>query len=237
MGMYTIAYFGYALAQGALAIWAFRLWRAERSAAALTLLLPPATVVYDNLMIALGSYIGPGPLLETLTIPRFLGHSLFTPIWIVTAVALALRAGAFEGKERGFVMGSWALYAVMVLVGLYNEVFSFVGEIVYEGDVVYYTNVGRAITPPPPSLTMLIVVLACGVIVAWRTRGRWPWMLLGALPVLLSQAVRGGDAAFVFINSGEVLMSASLVATLWYFRRREAEEAPVRLGSPAASLG
>jgi hypothetical protein len=224
VGTYTAAYFGYAIAQGALGIWAFTIWRKERTAVAFTLMLPPLTVVYDNLMIALGSYIGPGPLLEALTVPRFVGHSLFTPIWIVAAVGLALRAGAFAGRERGFVIGSWALYGAMVLVGLYNEVISFVGEIVYEGDVVYYTNVGRAFTPPPPSLTMLVVVLVCGAIVAWRTRGRWPWMFLGGLPVIASQAVQTDEAAFVFVNSAEVIMSLSLVATLWYFRKREAEE-------------
>lgn len=222
MGTYTAAYFGYAVAQAALAVWAFTMWRKERTAAALTLLLPPAAVVYDNLMIALGAYIGTGPLLEALTVPRFLGHALFTPIWIVTAVAFALRAGAFARRDRKFVVGSWVLYGSMVAIGLINEVISFAGEIVYEGDVVYYTNVGRVFTPPPPSLTMLLVVLVCGAIVAWRTRGRWPWMLLGALPVLLSQAVRTDEAAFVLINSSEVVMSLSLVATLWYFRKREA---------------
>lgn len=232
MGTYTLAYVGYAIGQGLLGIWAFTIWRKERTALAFALMLPPLTVVYDNLMIALGSYIGPGPLLEALTVPRFLGHALFTPIWIVAAVALALRAGAFAGRERGFVIGSWALYGVMVLVGLYNEVISFVGEIVYEGDVVYYTNVGRAFTPPPPSLTMLLVVLICGAIVAWRTRGRWPWMFLGGLPVIASQAVQTDEAAFVFVNSAEVIMSASLVATLWYLRKREAEGRPLR--TPAA---
>lgn len=222
MGTYTAAYFAYAVAQGALGIWAFTLWRKERTAVAFTLMLPPLTVVYDNLAIALGSYIGPGDLLLGLTIPRFAGHALFTPIWIVAAVGLALRAGAFRGRERGFVIGSWALYGVMVVIGLINEVISFVPEFVEEGDVVYYTNVGRVFTPPPPSLTMLLVVLICGLIVAWRTRGRWPWMFLGALPVLASQGMRTDEVAFVLINSSEVLMSLSLVATLVYFRRREA---------------
>jgi len=220
VGTYTAAYFGYAIAQAALAVWAFAMWRTERTAAALTLLLPPAAVVYDNLMIALGSYIGTGPLLEALTVPRFLGHALFTPIWIVTAVAFALRAGAFAGRERTFVVGSWVLYGSMVVIGLINEVISFAGEIVYEGDVVYYTNVGRVFTPPPPSLTMLLVVLVCGAIVAWRTRGHWPWMFLGSVPVLLSQAMRTDEVAFVLINSSEVVMSLSLVATLAYLRTR-----------------
>jgi hypothetical protein len=222
VGTFTAAYLGYTIAQAALAVWAITMWRKERTAAALTLLLPPAAVVYDNLMIALGAYIGAGPLLEALTVPRFLGHALFTPIWIVTAVAFALRAGAFAGRERAFVIGSWALYGVMVVIGLINEVISFSGELVTEGDVLYYTNVGRLFTPPPPSLTMLLVVLVCGGVVLWRTRGRWPWMLLGSVPVLLSQAMRTDEVAFVLINSSEVIMSLSLVATLWYFRKREA---------------
>lgn len=223
MGTYTAAYFAYAAAQGALGIWAFTLWRKERTATAFALMLPPLTVVYDNLMIALGSYIGPGPLLEALTIPRFAGHALFTPIWIVAAVGLVVRSGAFARRERAVVIGSWALYGVMVVIGLINEVISFSGELVYEGDVVYYTNVGRLFTPPPPSLTMLLVVLVCGAIVAWRTRGRWPWMLLGSLPVLASQAIRTDEVSFVLVNSSEVIMSLSLVATLVYLRRRERE--------------
>ncbi|MDP2400909.1 MAG: hypothetical protein Q8M66_02930, partial [Actinomycetota bacterium] len=178
------------------------------------------------LMIALGSFIGFGPLLEVLTIPRFAGHALFTPIWIVAAVGLAIKAGAFSRNRRSFAVGSWILYALMVAVGLLNEVISFVGKEVVEGDVIYYTNVGRVFTPPPPSLTMLLVVLICGVLVAWRVR--WPWMLAGALTVLASQAIRSDAAAFVFNNSAEVLMSASLVATLAFLQRRTVAEGPPR---------
>jgi len=223
VGTHTAAYFGYAVAQAALGIWAFTLWRKERTATAFALMLPPLTVVYDNLVIALGSFIGPGDLLLGLTIPRFVGHAFFTPIWIVAAVGLAVRSGGFAGRARVAVIGSWALYGAMVVVGLINEVISFVPKFVEEGDVVYYTNVGRVFTPPPPSLAMLLVVLVCGAIVAWRTRGRWPWMLLGALAVLASQAVCADEAAFVLINSAEVVMSAAMVATLWFVRKREAE--------------
>jgi hypothetical protein len=220
VGSYAIAYLLYALGQASLAIWAFRLLRKEHSAAALTLLLPPAAVVYDNLMIALGSYIGAGPLLQVLTVPRFAGHALITPIWIVTAVSFALRAGAFTRRKRGLTLAAWILYGIMVVIGLLNEVVFYAGELVTEGDVLYYTNIGRLFTPPPPSLTMLLVVLLCGAVVLWHTR--WPWMLLGSIPVLLSQALRTEAAAFVFINSGEVIMSASLVLTLVFLRKREA---------------
>lgn len=220
MGSTTLAYLIYSVAQAALAVWAFRLWREDRTAGALALLLPIAAVWYDNLIIALGGLIGPGPVLQALTFPRFAGHALLTPIWIVAAVAFALRAGAFVGRERLAVVGSWLLYGAMVLVGLLNEVVFFKGKLVTEGDAVYYTNVGRLFTPPPPSLAMLVVVLICSALVLWRTR--WPWMLLGALPVPLSQAFGGDGVVFLFVNSGEVLMSASLVAALVFLRTREA---------------
>jgi hypothetical protein len=60
-------------------------------------------------------------------------------------------------------------------------------------------------------------------------------MLLGALPVIASQAVQTDEAAFVFVNSAEVIMSLSLVATLAFFRRREA--AALSAGSAATYAG
>lgn len=221
MGPYSIGYLVYGALQAALAVWAFTLWRRDRAAGAFMLMLPIAAVWYDNLIIGLGGTIGAGPTLETLTFPRFLGHSLFTPSWIVAATMLAIRFGAFRGRERIACVGSWVLYGVMVAVGLVNEVLSFEGELVREADVLYYTNVGRLITPPPPSLTMTLVVLLAGISVAVRTRGRWPWMALGALLVPAGQFVNAEGPIFFVVNLGEVLMSASLVATLAYAMRRE----------------
>ncbi|MBN2848597.1 MAG: hypothetical protein JXP72_09155 [Coriobacteriia bacterium] len=221
MGPYSIGYIVYGFLQAALAVWAFVLWRRDRTAGAFMLMLPIATVWYDNLIIGLGGVIGAGAALEALTFPRFLGHSLFTPSWIVAATMLATRFGAFAGRGRIAKIGSWVLYAAMVVVGLINEVISFEGELVREADVLYYTNVGRLITPPPPSLTMTLVVLLAGLYIAVRTRGRWPWLLLGALLVPAGQFAGESGPMFIIVNLGEVLMSASLVATLAYVLRRE----------------
>ena len=225
MGIYSIGYIVYGFLQAALAVWAFTLWRKDRTAGAFMLMLPIATVWYDNLIIGLGGVIGAGATLEALTFPRFLGHSLFTPSWIVAGVMLATRFGAFAGRERIAKIGSWVLYAAMVAVGLVNEVISFRGELVREADVLYYTNVGRLITPPPPSLTMTVVVLLAGIYIAVRTRGRWPWLLLGALLVPAGQFAGESGPMFIIVNLGEALMSASLVATLAYVMRRERAEA------------
>lgn len=220
MGFESIAYIVYGVLQAAVAVWAFFLWRKDRTAGAIALLLPIATVWYDNLILGLGSTIGAGATLEALTVPRFVGHALFTPAWIVAGVMLATRFGAFPGRERVAAIGSWILYAAMIVVGLLNEVIFFEGKLVQEGDVLYYTNVGRLFTPPPPSLTMLVVVLLAGIYVAVKTRGRWPWMALGALLVPIGQFLGEDGPMFLIINLGEVLMSVSLVATLAYAMKR-----------------
>lgn len=87
--------------------------------------------------------------------------------------------------------------------------------------MLYYTNAGRLFTPPPPSLTMLVVVLLAGIYIAVKTRGRWPWMLLGALLVPAGQFAGGEGPMFIIVNLGEVLMSAAMVGTLAYVMRRE----------------
>lgn len=223
MGPVSAAYVAYAVAQAGIAIWAFSLWRRDRQSGSLALMLPIAAVWYDNLIVGLGSTIGEGVLLRALTFPRFLGHALLTPIWIVAAVSLAVRAGVFPRRRAAVIRGSWVLYALLVLVGLLNEVVFFRGELIREQDALYYTNVGRILTPPPPSLTMLVIVFVCGVLVLVRTR--WPWMLLGALPVPISQGLPSEGPAFALINSAEVLMSLSLVATLAFIQRWEQRDA------------
>lgn len=215
--MLTIAYLGYALAQAALAMWAWRLYRRRPSAGALTLLLPIAAVVYDNAMVAAGSFIGDGQMLEILSFPRFLGHALLTPVWIVTAVAFATRAGAFSRRAVTWARGSWVLYGVLVAVGLVNSVVLLRYELVEQVDLVYYTNGGGIPGPPLPSVVMVLVVIACGAIVLKRTR--WPWMLAGAVFELVAAAIPTALVGFVVANSGEVVLAAALVATEAFLQR------------------
>jgi hypothetical protein len=219
--MLTAAYALYALAQAALAVWAITLYRQRRSAAALTLILPIAAVVYDNAMVAAGSFIGDGPLLEALSFPRFFGHALLTPVWIVTAVAFAIRSGAFAGRARAFSTGSWVLYAAMMAIGMVNSVVLLSYEPVVQGDLFYYTNGGGVGLPGPPipSFTMVVVAIVCGVIVL--KRARWPWMLAGSVFMLFAAAVPRELVGFAVSNSGEVVMAASLVATEAFLQRRE----------------
>ena len=217
--MLTAAYVFYTVAQATLAVWAIRLYRRSPSVGALTLFLPIAAVVYDNAVVALGRFIGDGRLLEVLSFPRFLGHALLTPIWIVTAVAFTIRAGAFARSGTRLLAGSWVLYALMAVVGVINSVVLLDFAPVVQGDLFYYTNAGGLPTPPAPSITMVLVVIACAVLMLRRMR--WPWMLAGGLFMLLAAGVPTRLVGFVVSNSGEVALAAALVATEAFLQRRE----------------
>jgi len=218
-GVLTAAYVLYTVAQATLAAWAVRLYRRAPSVGAFTLFLPIAAVVYDNAMVALGRFIGDGRLLEVLSFPRFLGHALLTPIWIVTAVAFALRAGAFARTGTRLLTGSWVLYALMVVVGVISSVVLLDYAPVVQGDLFYYTNAGGLPGPPAPSITMVLVVIACAVLLLRRTG--WPWMLAGGFFMLLAAGVPTRLVGFVVSNSGEVVLAAALVATEAFLQRRE----------------
>lgn len=219
----STAYLLFALGQAALAAYLLGLWRKRRDSYLFPLLLPMAAVVYDNLMISFGSHFEIYSSFEFLSRLRFLGHAVFTPLWIVGAVGLLLAAIGAKRTKMGLLRASWLLYGLMVVIGLVNEVLSFKGERVVEGDVVYLTNIGRLMSPPPPSLTMLLVSLACGLLLV--VKAQIPWLLVGATAVLAAQAVRGSEVAFVLVNSAELVMAAGIAATACSVRSRTRETA------------
>ncbi len=218
--MLAAAYGVYAVAQAALAVWAYSLWRRHPTPGALTLLLPIAAVVYDNAIVATGGLIGAGSLLQALSFPRFLGHALLTPLWTVTAVILAQRADALGKRAPAIVRASWWAYGFLVALGVLNSVVLLRYELVDLPGLVSYTNAGGLPGPPIPSILMVLTVIVCGALVTRATR--WPWMLGGALFMLAAAAVPTELVGFLVSNSGEVVLAAALVATEAFLQRRGA---------------
>jgi len=221
--VYTFVYATCALMQTILAVVAIRLFIKGRSLSSFMLIVPIAAVVWDNAIVALGATIGDGPLLVALSWPRFIGHALFTPAWIIAGIGFAQRAGAVRLQNPGIHVGQWFLYGVCVVLGFLRSVVYLVMVPATEGGLFYYRNGGDFPGPPLGSIIMLIVVLICGVLV-WRLT-KTPWMLLGALFMLVVSVVPTEIVGFVLSNSGEVVMAASLVLTEYLLQRRERKAA------------
>jgi hypothetical protein len=217
--MYTAVYAACAIGQTILAVIAIRLFLKRRSLSAFTLILPIAAVVWDNTIVALGAVIGDGALLAGLSWPRFIGHAIFTPIWIITAVGFAQRAGALRLRTQAVRIGQWVLYAVCVTAGFLRSVIFLEMIPATEGGLFYYRNGGSFPGPPVGSIVMLFVVLLCAIVL-WRLI-KSPWMFLGALFMLIVSMVPTETIGFVLSNSGEVAMAASLVATEYILQKRE----------------
>jgi hypothetical protein len=231
--MLTLAYSAFALAMVVLAALAIRRFAARPGAGTFTLALPIALLVWDNSVVALGSLLGEGPLLLALSWPRFVGHAFLTPIWIVTAFEFARLAskgtaasdaappeaasldptprGPTGQRNRVWLLAGWLLYALMAALGFVKSVLLLDLAPVRQLDILYYTNVGGFPGPPIPALVMVIVVIVAGALV-WKRRG-WPWMLAGGLAMFVAAAVPTRLVGFWLSNTGEVLLSAALVAT------------------------
>jgi len=207
------------VSQAILAIFAIRLFIKERSVGTFMLILPIAAVVWDNSIVALGATIGDGPLLVALSWPRFIGHALFTPAWIVAGVEFAQRAGAKFLCNKVVNVGQWVLYAVCVALGFLRSVVFLEMAPAVEGGLFYYRNVGVFPGPPLGSIIMLFVVLLCAIAVLRYIKS--PWMLLGSLYMLAVSVIPQEIAGFVFSNTGEVVMAATLVLTGYLLLRKK----------------
>jgi len=217
--MLTAAYAFFTAAQATLAVFAVRLYRRHPSLGAFTVALPIAALVWDNLIVAIGSFIGEGSLLQALSWPRFAGHALLTPIWIITAFEYARRAGALRLGSRGWRIAQWSLYAAMVALGVLKSVVLLRFEIVKQADILYYTNSGGFPGPPIPAIVMVLCVIAAGVYVA--RRGLGPWMLIGGIVMFIAAGVPTSLVGFWLSNTGEVVLAAAMVTTEALLQRRE----------------
>ncbi|NTU71457.1 MAG: hypothetical protein HGB10_06525 [Coriobacteriia bacterium] len=217
--MLTAAYIGFALAQLVIAIWGFVLFARRRSLGAFTLALPIALLVWDNAIVAAGATIGDGSLLVALSWPRFVGHALLTPIWILTGFELMRRVGAPRLQGRVSVIAEWVLYLAMATLGFVRSVVLLEFEPVIQGDLFYYTNGGGFPGPPVPALVMVVVVIVAGVII-WRRTG-WSWLLAGGVVMFVAAAVPISVAGFFVSNAGEVALSLAFVATEAHLQRVE----------------
>ncbi|WP_436521335.1 hypothetical protein [Actinoplanes sp. HUAS TT8] len=164
-------------------------------------------LVWDNLVIAAGRLIGTGPLLEGLSVPRFVTHALFVPLLIPVGVGLGRRFGVRWLGGRAAPAGFGVLTALMIGLGVWQDVVVLDLEPEVYGDTVRYTNAASS-GPPIPAVVAIWVLIAVGVAVL--ARARWPWLLAGAVGMLV--AAGAGFAVPWLGNLGEF----GLALGLWW---------------------
>ena len=207
--MATLIYTIFTIAHILLLIWGLRLWRQSGSIRLFLVLLPIIGLVYDNAVIALGSLPGPGELLQSLNVGRFLLHAIITPMLIMAALDMARRAGVGWASNQ-IVFALFGVFTVILILFGLSEMPRMVFEPVVYGSTLRYVDTAVA-GPPLPSIITITLIIIIGIFI-WRKQ-RWPWLFAGALIMFIGSAMPPSVVGPAIGSGAEVVLLTSLLAT------------------------
>ena len=210
--MDTFLYFLYAFFYTVLLIWGlYGLSKhdlAKWSSVIYIVILP---LIYDNLILATGKWIGEGELLESLNFSRFCLHALITPLLVMYSLG-TLQESGIEWTKKKWIVIVGILYTISLIVLEFSiEVVGLEIEVVMEYGVVSYSNVEKATGPPiMVLLVMFILILASAII--WK-KTKWPIFFIGAVVMIFGSAVPINIESGAVTNAFELFLIFTLIWT------------------------
>jgi len=171
-------------------------------------------LIYDNLLLATGKWIGEGELLESLNFSRFCLHALITPLLVMYSIG-TLRESGIEWAKKKWLVLVGILYTVGLIVLEFSiEVMGLELEVVKEYGVISYSNVEEA-TGPPLMVLLVTLILIVGSAILWK-KTKWPVFFIGAIVMTI------GSAIPINVDSGAVTNAFELflIFTLIWTKRR-----------------
>ncbi|MEH1865812.1 MAG: hypothetical protein V7K69_12505 [Nostoc sp.] len=207
--IYPLTHLILALIEWVLIGWAIRLWQQSTSFAMIVLPIVLLSISYDNLILSIGSFIGAGELLKTLSMLRFLLHYLVVPLFIVIGVELAHRAGASwaNGVMRVLsaivALGLAAIDIATHYIGLELVPIEFAGILRY--------HVANLSGPPIITIVVNIFVLLIGIGIWFRLK--LPWLFLGTLLSFFGNALPSDVVGTLAGSASEFVMAIGLLLT------------------------
>jgi hypothetical protein len=209
---------------------ALYLGRVHKAPGAWLTALIAGALVYDNLIVSLGTTIGIGDLLQTLSWPRFAMHALFTPFMMVAVTQMGAAGGIRWTESQPWKIALWVLVAAMIVVGAFESLVGLeTAPACFNGIIRYTSSVspsqlcfegqptGSGGGPPIPSIVGNLVALVVGFGL-WRQHG-WVWLMLGSLIMFAAAAVPIGALGMAASNGGEVVLMTGYVVTVARFGR------------------
>jgi hypothetical protein len=203
--MLTFYYIAVATIQAVLFVILFRLWKKSGSIYVIFPLIVILGIIYDNLIIGFGAYIGEGDLLKWLNVPRFVIHAFFTPLIMIFGFGIARRSGVGFAQSKMWHVVICVFTTLMVLLGIYEELFKMNLVPIAEDGTLRYKN--DPSSPPIPAIMTIIVAMILGIFIWIKTKK--PWYFLGSLGMfifapLAAKFVWAGNLGEIFMNLGGI---------------------------------
>lgn len=168
-----------------------------------------AGLAYDNLIIALGAFIGEGDFLKSLNAGRFAVHALATPLLTIFAFGILRSAGLGWAQGKIWHAGICLFATALVGLGVFNDIIRLELAPRTLADTFRYVNVAVK-GPPIPSIVTIVVLIVMGIFL-WRKTG-WQWLAVGALVMFVAAAAGTGERIYI-ANFGEAVLGITSILT------------------------
>jgi len=174
------------------------------------LLLVILGLIYDNLIIAFGRFIGEGNLLENLSYARFWLHALFTPTLILFAWSICYKTGLPWAKTTFWKFLAYLLTIGFILYELFASVKGLRLEPIWKNGVLTYESADQSIS----SVMVIIITLVLGIVgLLLIIKFRFFWLFIGTLVMILGGILAIWMKTFPIMNVSEFLLMISLLLT------------------------
>lgn len=181
------------------------------------LLLVIIGLVYDNLIIALGKYIGEGNTLIYLSYMRYWLHALFTPTLILFAWDIYSRADLTKTNAT-----LWKAIAYLITIGficyeLFTSIKGLKLEPVWKNGVLTYEDTGHSVSLMVIFITLILGLVGLHLIIKFR----FFWLLFATLTMIIGSVLTIWIKNFPIMNVMELLFIFSLLLTKQFIEKIE----------------
>ena len=174
------------------------------------LLLVTFGLVYDNLVLAMGSIIGKGSFLEALNVMRYWFHAFLTPLLIIFSWASIRKSDIRWLKGRIGLLPAGIYTLAMIFAELIQNTIGLKLEAAQKYGVLSYDSAGSH-GPPIMIIGVTVALLFAGIIL-WK-RLKWKWMAIGVILMGIGSAVPVPLESDAITNGFELILLISLWAT------------------------
>lgn len=171
-------------------------------------------LVYDNLIIGIGRFIGEGSLLEILNFGRFWLHALFTPTLILFSIAILREADVKWAKSIWAMIATGILFMSAICIEFFTELKGLAITPNEQYGALSYSSVAEATGPPLMILVVLVALLIAAITLTKKFK--WWWMLIGVILMTIGSAVPLVLPSNAITNLFELFLMFTLV---WTFKR------------------
>lgn len=174
-------------------------------------------LIYDNLIIALGRFIGEGNVLQALSYVRYWLHALFTPTLILFAWNIYFKAGFPWAKKKFLKFTAYTITISLILYELLASIKGLKTEPSWRNGVLIYESVGQSNIPIMINMITLIFIIL-GLL--FMKKFRFPWLLIGTLVIVSGGILTTLFKTFPIMNILEFLFIISLLFTRQYLIKK-----------------